>query len=164
MSPDLLEEILVETRPAPDPAWAAEMDQLVERGFEREGGSPSPSSWRARIAGWRPMLVPALGSAASVLLVVVIAVSWPDTGDDDDAGFVSGGAEVSQSDTDGGGGSAASSGATAEKAPSAADSAGRSALGDEEAAGQLAPAVPGGAVPGEDRKVERFASLTLTAP
>src|SRR5687767_10108621 len=110
MSPDLLEEILVETRPAPDPAWAAEMDQLVERGFEREGGSPSRSSWRARIAGWRPMLVPALGTAASVLLVVVIAVSWPDAGDDEEA-FVSGGDEVSQSDTDGGGGSAASTGA-----------------------------------------------------
>jgi hypothetical protein len=153
MSPDLLEEILVETRPAADPAWAAEMDRRVERGFERVGGvggPPSPS-WFAR---HRPMLVPALGMAATFVLVVGVATLGGNGGDFDD-GLVAGSSAGGEAEMD-----------TAQSAPESssgsdagvsADEASRSALAAPRSGG-------GGAVPGDVRKVERFASLTLTAP
>src|SRR5215210_4685665 len=74
MSPDLLEEILVESRPAPDPAWAADLDRRVERGFER----PHRPPWSARL---RPLLLPAMGLATTCVLIVLV-VSAGGGGDD----------------------------------------------------------------------------------
>ena len=152
MSPDLLEEILVETRPAPDPVWAQRLDEKVERGFERPA---RPGMKASRFARLRPLLMPAMGAAATVFLVVLIAVNVPGGGgtsavEPEIAGSAAGQAEESlgRDEAAGAGGGAATG--------SAERSAGESALAP--------PVVPGGAVPGERRKVERFASLTLSAP
>ena len=149
MSPDLLEEILVETRPAPDPAWAAELDRRVERGFER---SPRPASWRRRL---RPSLMPALGFATCLVLVVGIGVGLRDRGDDE-AGSTPLTAQPELFDRDESAGSAGDSGPRGRELAPAASA-------DSAAPSIAPPPGGGGAVPGEQRKVERFASLTLTA-
>ena len=153
MSPDLLEEILVETRPVPDPAWAAELDERVERDFER---APRASSWRRRL---RPSLLPALGLATSAVLVVGIGVALRggDSESLDAAGRVA--METAREP------SAVSAGSEAAPSKDREAAGGVSAESLDSTARSTGPASPGGgAVPGERRKVERLASLTLVAP
>ena len=76
VDPDLADlaelAILVrDERPAPDPAFANSLDERARRGFPR-----TPK--RRRAFPWPKFTLPALGVAASVLLVVVIATSIPD--------------------------------------------------------------------------------------
>lgn len=149
--PELLEEVLTEIRPVPDPDWAREMDQRVARGFTEER---PPRRRRA----WRPVLMPAMGALTCVVLLAGI-VSLAGTSSDD-AETPTGLAESVNSD--GGGSTGAASGA-AEPAPAGEALLDTARSGDESAAGQ-APPLSRDAVPGSNRKVERFASLTLTAP
>jgi len=75
VDPDLADlaelAILVrDERPAPDPAFAHSLDERARRGFPR-------TAKRRRAFTWPKFTLPALGVAASVLLVVVIASSIP---------------------------------------------------------------------------------------
>lgn len=148
MSPELLEEILVETRPAPDPAWARELDERVERGFERPAR-------RARAPRLRPLLLPAMGAVASLALVLVIATGLPGGGGTGDVSVSGGEGGSVASDVEP---EAATGGQALEDS-----SAGRAAPETDESFAPVPP-TDGVAVPGERRKVERSASLTLTAP
>jgi hypothetical protein len=148
LPPELQElgELLREDPPRPDPGWARELDRRAAAGFPRP---PRKSPW-ARL---RPFLMPSLGFAATVLLVVGIASV--DMSSDDEGGS--------------GGGSATS-------AEHAADPSGGSSGGSEElrdASGSVAaprsiPPNPGGGDPDSDRrenrKQEHSAALTLAAP
>jgi hypothetical protein len=173
VDPDLadLAELAValrDDRPAPDPAFARSLDARVERGF------PRAAKARAGRRGikWPRIPMPALGVAASVLLVAGIAVSVPRGGDEQSSG--------------------GSSGAVAEPAPSAdrpaAAQDGDSAAGSRDSAtsesleeaqsspaGRSAPAVVGplSALPSPPdsradrtsrRSVERSAELVLATP
>ncbi|MEO8689792.1 MAG: DUF4349 domain-containing protein [Solirubrobacteraceae bacterium] len=157
---------LRDERPAPDPAFTRTLDTRVQRGFPRPA-----TARRRRGIKWPRVTLPALGVAASVLLVVVIATSIPTGGSSDSGG---GGASSSgTAATDQAGDtstSAAPETATGSGSSSAAKSApraaaGGSAQGDSPAIAPLSPAVP---TPGADgagrRSVERSAELTLAAP
>jgi hypothetical protein len=143
MSPDLLEEILVETRPTPDPAWAAELDERVERGFRK-----APVAGRRRRLLGRPVLIPALGSVATVALVVIIAVTVPGDSGDGLTGVTS---------VPGAGGA----GTTERIEPSTARPDEATTQGAPPALPEPEPRAP---VPGDDRKVEHLASLSLSTP
>jgi Domain of unknown function (DUF4349) len=172
VAPDLAElgELaltLREERPRPNPAFGAELDTKVARGFR----DPDP---RRRASGrrwWSGWLAPAVGSLATAMLVVVLVVAGPD-GDSADEGS-GGGGSMAQSTESGGGGSAASSGREAVPEIDRADGSARAAQ-DDAAAGvpeplpaTSVPPAPGAGSPGSDgrarRFVERSASLTLAA-
>jgi hypothetical protein len=110
-------------RPLPDPAFVRALDARAERGFP-----PAPR----RSIKWPRLTLPALGLAASALLVVGIVVALPRGSDD---GGASGG----------GGGSKAADSAASEGRPTA----GRNTPTDTIIAG------------GRRRSVERSAELTL---
>jgi hypothetical protein len=149
---------LREQRPRPSPAFGAELDEKVRRGFR----DPGP---RRRASGqrwWHGLLtVPAFGLAFAVLLVVVVVATGPGGGSDDEGG---GGTATSES-FDGGGGAAEGSASSAEEAAGGARSA-QEPAGDTATAGGLPP-YPGPGTPRADRRqrrsVERSASLTLAA-
>ena len=106
VDPDLadLAELAValrDDRPAPDPAFTRTLDTRVERGFPR-----AATARKRRGIKWPRVTLPALGVAASMFLVVVIATSIPKGGDDSGDGSSAGGA--------------GSSIATTEEAPNAA--------------------------------------------
>jgi hypothetical protein len=165
VDPDLadLAELAValrDERPAPDPAFTRTLDTRVERGFPR----PATAKKRRGIK-WPRVTLPALGFAASALLVVVIATSIPNGGDGDSGA--------------GGGGSTAANSTTQTETPadsgsSAAKSAPKPAAGGGSAESDsgtsspatVAPLPP--AAPGADgrnrRSVERSAELTLVTP
>ena len=102
---DLAEFALLvrDERPAPDPAFAHSLDERARRGF--------PHTPKRRAFTWPKFTLPALGLAASVFLVVVIATSIPNGGGSGDESGA------------GGGGSASSQAApnTDEAAPSAGE-------------------------------------------
>jgi hypothetical protein len=176
VDPDLadLAELAValrDDRPAPDPAFTRTLDTRVERGFPR-----AATARRRRGIKWPRVTLPALGVAASVFLVLVIATSIPKGGDGgEDAGSGAGGSI-----------------ATTEEAPtnSASEpsaSAKQRAAGDESATSDsakpvtpsssgssgapsaaIAPLPPSPGNPGADRSarrsVERSAELVLATP
>ena len=136
VDPDLadLAELAValrDDRPAPDPAFTRTLDTRVERGFPRPAGAR-----KRRGIKWPRVTLPALGVAASMFLVVVIATSIPQGGDD--SGDGGGGA--------GGAGGAGGSIAATEEAPSETSStpptaAKQRAAGDESATSDSAEPV-----------------------
>ncbi len=137
VDPDLAElETLVrdtrDLRPSPSAEFAARLDDRAAAGFPRPGGGRTPLS--ERLPPSRRMLLPAMGAAASVVLVVGIGV----------AVLGGGGAEYKRlslgSDTSARGSATARSESAAPVAPSATAAAGAA------------------------RKVERHAALLLTAP
>jgi hypothetical protein len=148
VDPDLADlaelAILVrDERPAPDPAFANSLDERARRGFPR-------AAKRHRAFTWPKFTLPALGLAASVFLVVVIATSIPSGG---------GGGDESGA---GGGGSASSQAAptTDEAAPSAGDES--AARKQADSAGGAASSSPALAAPSAPhRYVERSAQITL---
>lgn len=163
MSPELLEDVLVELRPVPDAEWAEEMDRRVARGFREEAPAARSGKKRRRLS--RTWAAPAFATGVAALLIgTVVALNLP-AGDDavsDSAGSVA--------TTDSGGGEAEGGGA-APAAPEAAasDQAQMEELQSSRSAGSVSddeslPFSPGGpTVPGAKRAIEYFASLTLTA-
>ena len=174
VDPDLAElaELAValrDERPSPDPAFTRTLDTRVERGFSR----PATATKRRGIK-WPRVTLPALGFAASLLLVVVIATSIP-TGGGEDSGSGGAGSSVAtteSSDSDSGSGS--DSGST--EAPSAAKQVAPSAGAESDSAASspssttIAPPPPPlpPTTPGADgrnrRSVERSAELVLATP
>ena len=157
VDPDLadLAELAValrDERPAPDPAFARTLDARVERGF------PRPAAKRRRWGvKWPRLTLPALGAAASVLLVVVVAVSIPKGSDE--SGSSGGGAGGSIATTE-----EAPSDSGASEAPAAA----KRATGDDSATSDSAPAPstpPGSGVSGASAPPSAaIAPLPPTAP
>jgi hypothetical protein len=158
LPPELQElgELLREDPPRPDPAWARELDDRAAAGFPRP---PRRSPWRRA----RPFLLPSLGFAATLLLVVGIASI--DTGGDE-SGSGGGDAAVSAPGASGQSGAGSESagggsGAGATAGPESADSASGAPRP------KAIPPVPGGGDPRSDfrraRKQERSAALTLAA-
>ena len=140
---DLAELALLvrDERPAPDPAFAHSLDERARRGFPR-----APK--RRRAFAWPKFTLPALGVAASVLLVVVLATAIPNAGNDSGAG-----------------GGASSAGSNKAAAPSAADESARSDSGGGATSSSPALAGPAPSPSGRHRYVERSAQITLaTAP
>ena len=133
-----LERIVAEDAPQPDPIFAAELGERVRAGFPRERR-------RLRLPTLRRPPVPVLAGAASILLAVAVAVP-----------LLSGDDERKAVDLD---------------SPKS-DSAGRAlSVPAESAAPSVAAPEPvppvgdGGFAPGASRRrIERSASLTLTAP
>jgi len=171
VDPDLadLAELAVlvrDERPVADPAFARSLDERVERGF--------PRAAKRRLWGikWPQISGPALGIAASVLLVVVVGVSVPLGGDDESGssgGGVSATEEAPSSARSGGDESSSTS-----KPSAAADSA-EPAPTSVPDGGTSSPAVLGGPLPtppspapNADRRsrrsVERSAQLVLATP
>jgi hypothetical protein len=162
LPPELAElgELVREDRPQPDERWARQLDARVAAGFPRR---------RRERFGWlriRP-LMPALGFAATALLVVTVAVSLPQGGDDSD---------------EGGGGGATSSAPTIAQEDSGSAGGGGERTKEEARSSSTGsgaqPAVGGTAPPPaitetrrdpnsdrrEPRRVQRSASLALAAP
>jgi len=161
-------------RPSPDPAFTRTLDARVERGFPR---AAKPKR-RRRGVRWPSISGPALGVAASLLLVVVIGVSIP-TGGDESGGGDSG---------SGAGGSLATEEAPTDSASTPPNAAKQRASGDESATTDSttpsAPSTSGSSgapstaiaplppttTPGDPgagrrrRSVERSAELVLATP
>jgi len=171
VDPDLadLAELAVlvrDERPVPDPAFASSLDERAGAGFPRSAKRRMPAF------SWPKITLPALGVAASVFLVVVIATSIPSGGGDGGDSASSGGggsAATSLPESDSGSSGAGSSGSSrAQKraAPSVAeDSAGSSA---PSSVGPVPPEPPGPGNPnadGRDRRyVERSAQIVIATP
>ena len=169
VDPDLadLAELAVlvrDERSTPDPAFASSLDERARAGF------PRPAKKRRMPAfSWPKITLPALGLAASVFLVVVIATSIPSGGGDDSAGGSGGGGSASTAlpETSDSGSSADSSGGGSSSARARKQAPG--AAGDESASspaiGTLPPEPPQPGNPGTDtrtrRYVERSAQLTI---
>jgi hypothetical protein len=167
VDPDLadLAELAVlvrDERPAPDPAFANSLDEQARRGF--------PLAKRRRRFAWPKVTLPALGMAASVFLVVVIATSLPsgsdDSGGDESASSGSGSVATQEAPDTGASSGGGEPSARKQAAPSPAeDSAGTSAPA---AIGPPIPEPPppsGGNADGRSRRyVERSAQLVLATP
>jgi hypothetical protein len=164
LPPELAElgELVREDRPQPDERWARQLDARVAAGFPRR---------RRERFGWpriRP-LMPAFGLAATVLLVVTVAVSLPQGSDDDEGGGgASSSAPTTAQEESGSAGSGSDEGGGADLLQEQARSSGAaqpSVGGDDEA-----PVAPPATQrdPNSDsrepRQVERSASLALAAP
>jgi hypothetical protein len=172
VDPDLsdLAELAValrDDRPAADPGFARELDTRVERGF--------PRAKRRTAFSWPKVTLPALGLAASVFLVVVIATSVPNG---DEAGTDSGGGSASTTTTqapsasdesasagDASGASGGESAARKQAVPSPAEDAGTSAPASIEP-GLPEPPQPGNpSTDGRSRRyVQRSAQIVLATP
>ena len=149
--PPELEELgslLREDPPRPDPQWARELDRRAAAGFPR----PSRRSPWSRLKLPRAVLLPAMGVACTVLLVVGLASV--DLGSEDDMGSSGGG---------GASGGDASISSREDSTRGGRQSAGASSLAQPKS---TAPS-PGGGNPRSDsrqsRKQERSASMTLEA-
>jgi hypothetical protein len=145
VDPDLADlaelAILVrDERPAADPAFAHSLDERARRGFP-----PAPK--RRRAFTWPKFTLPALGLAASVFLVVLIATSVPNGSGGGDSG---------------GGGSASSQAApNTDEAASPKQSARSEDSAGGAASSSPALAAPAPTTPGRRRYVERSALITL---
>jgi hypothetical protein len=171
VDPDLadLAELAValrDDRPAPDPAFARTLDTRAERGFPRPG-----TAQKRRGIKWPRVTLPALGVAASALLVVVIATSIP-KGERQDSGSSGGGASSSTAQTgpaptDSGSASTEAPRAARRAVPSSGEEGGDSATSTPPSAA-IAPLPPTSPAPGADgrdrRSVERSAELVLATP
>ena len=163
--------LLRDDRPEPSADFSRHLDTRAARGFRERDP-------RARASGrrWQALFsVPALGTAAVVLLIAVFAITSPDFGQDDSGG--GGEASVAMQDSDdagsGSGGStgSASGGSTASESADSVRSGGgvdQSTTVPEPQTALAAPPVPDRpGSPGSDgranRKVERSASITLAA-
>ena len=165
--------LLREERPEPSPAFGVRLDAKLAAGFR----DPEPRRRASERRWWTPLLgAPALGMAATVLVITVIAVAGPFDGADGGGSTTDGGAMSAteggaSAESAGGGGTGATPGAALDEAlPEAARSSGA-----EDAATSSAEALPPSVVPptagegspGSDgrerRSVERSASLTLAA-
>ncbi len=167
VDPDLadLAELAVlvrDERPVPGPAFTRNLDSRVERGF------PATHRKRARRFSWPKFTAPALGFAASALLVVALVTALPAGDSDESGGSGAGGSVAMKQDGDepsgGGGGGAAG---REEAAPSAAeDSAGSNSAPEPSAIAPPLPEPPGGGnTDGRTRRyVERSAQLVLATP
>lgn len=147
--PDALETALRDLREPASPEFAAELDARVAGGFGATPGRRDAPPVRPRRSPgrWRRLLLPAGGLAATAALLLVVVT----------IGGQIGGAE---SDSTASGGSGGATSAESAARPSTEQR-------DGGAASAPSPAVPGGAArsPGaRDRKVERTAALTLSAP
>jgi hypothetical protein len=168
VDPDLAEmaELAValrDERPVPDPAFTRTLDTRVERGF------PRPATARkTRGIKWPRVTLPALGFAASALLVVVIATSIPgdasDSGGNSSAGAGGSISAAEPTPTDSGSASSDAPSAAKQVAPSAGAESDSSPSSTTIA--PLPPTTPG--TPRADgrsrRSVERSAELVLAAP
>lgn len=149
VDPDLADlaelAILVrDERPAPDPAFAYSLDERARRGFPH-----TPK--RRRAFTWPKFTLPALGLAASVFLVVLIATSVPNGSGGGDSGSSAGG-----------GGSASSQAApNTDEAASPKQSARSEDSAGGAASSSPAIAAPAPSTPGRRRYVERSAQITL---
>jgi hypothetical protein len=147
LPPELQElgDLLREDPPRPDPGWARELDARAAAGF------PRPPR-RSPLKALRPFLLPSLGFAATVLLVVGIA-----TAVDTDGGMDSGS----------GGGSADGAAQSSSGAEMSRDSAADVEQESLSEARRSVPSAPGGGDPSSDsrraRRVERTAELILAA-
>jgi hypothetical protein len=159
LPPELQElgDLLLEDPPRPDPGWARELDARAAAGFPRP---PRRSPWRA----FRPFLLPSLGFAATVLLVVGIASMDMGSDQSGDSASSSGGGASSGAGSEGDA-SRASGGEDSgfSAAQPQADDSGSSAELERHS---LTPTARDGD-PGSDsrrtRRVERTAALTLAA-
>ncbi len=148
VDPDLADlaelAILVrDERPAPDPAFAHSLDERARRGF--------PHTPKRRAFTWPKFTLPALGLAASVFLVVLIATSVPNGSGGGDSGSSAGG-----------GGSASSQAApNTDEAASPKQSARSEDSAGGAASSSPAIAAPAPSTPGRRRYVERSAQITL---
>ena len=133
----------------PDPAFAGELRGRVRQGFPR----PRRAMLRGASARLRRPPMIALAGAASIMAAVVVAISLGGDSPDQQLGT-----------TQGGGGSDSSLAQPRETAP---ETESDSAL-PQAGTGASAPSVPppaNGFAPGpRERRIERSASLTLTAP
>jgi hypothetical protein len=132
-------------RPTPDPAFAHSLDERARRGF--------PHAEKRRMRSWPKLTLPALGFAASVLLVVVLVTSVNRSAPDHGSSAGSAGGEAVGSRP---------SPTTDEAAPSASS-------GGASAQSKASPAIPQPVpLPSSDgrsrRYVERSAQVTLAAP
>jgi uncharacterized protein DUF4349 len=145
MSVEELERLLREEAPEPDPAFAEALRQRMTAGFPKQSKPKRRDSY-AIPSRWREMAP--LGAVASLILVLAVAVGLAGRGDNDESGDGGGGAaEVRQAAPD-------DSGASREAAPLT-----------------IEPAPPPGGgrggtdfAPGRERRIERSAALTLSAP
>jgi hypothetical protein len=160
VAPDLTELadlalLLREDRPTPTDGFGRFLDTRVERGFP--GRDPRTRTSGRRWLAWHGWMAPALGVAATgLLVVVVIALGSSGTDDAGDAGMASGGAVEAAGDA-GAGGAAQSS---KDSARSSDDTPAEALAAPESVAPAPSPGSPrSDARP--DRKVERSASLTL---
>jgi uncharacterized protein DUF4349 len=181
VDPDLadLAELAValrDDRPAPDPAFTRTLDTRVERGFPR-----AARARKRRGIKWPRVTLPALGVAASVVLVAVIVTSIPTGGDENGVGGSGSGS--------GAGGSVATTEEAQTDSASKLTPAAKRAAGDESASSgsappstpstpstsapstaiaPLPPTAPSPGAPPADRtarrSVERSAELVLAAP
>jgi hypothetical protein len=167
LPPELAElgELLREDPPRPDRGWASGLDARAAAGFPR----PSrPSPW-ARLKGLRPVLLPAMGVATALL--VVVALASMDLSSDEGQGG-GGGASMAQTEQSepapSGGAGEASSGGGGELRSQARPNPSSGSADDAGTSIAPTPAVPpptGGGSPRSDgrdaRKQERSAALTL---
>jgi hypothetical protein len=163
VDPDLadlaeLAALVRDERPVPDPAFASSLDERARRGY------PRAAKRRMRAFSWPKITLPALGVAASLFLVVLIATSIPGGGTSTDengsgGGGASVGAEAPSSSSSGSGESAARK--QAAPAP-AEDSAGTSTPS------VIGPVPPEPGNPDADgrrrRYVERSAQIVIATP
>ncbi len=158
LPPELQElgDLLREDPPRPDPGWARELDARAAAGFPRP---PRRSPFRVV----RPFLLPSLGFAATVVLVVGL-VTAVDTGDHESASDGSGGGASSGAGASAG--SADSSGGASMERESAREAAKDSSSSLSAPRSAVVPSSRGGD-PSSDsrrtRRVERTAALTLAA-
>lgn len=161
LPPELAElgELLREDPPRPTEAWGRRLDARVAAGF------PAAPRARHRLRLRRPgMLLPSLGFAASLVLVVgVVSLALTSGPGDETAG--SGSGVPSGGVSEGGGTSASGSQGAPELQRAHKDSAKPSAA---LASPEGIPPLGGGGDPRSDRRssrrVERSAALTLAAP
>jgi Domain of unknown function (DUF4349) len=151
--------------PDPDPAFQAELGRRVEAGFPAKPGSRRAWVHRRRAGvgaalARAPRLLPGAGIAAGVLIAVGIAAAGlPDlrSNGDEDAGSGGGGAEKP---------------ATVEALSPPPQDPGRGAAGRDAVLGEdrllsrraPLPLPDRDFAPGRERRIERSASLTLSAP
>lgn len=159
VDPDLadLAELAVlvrDERPVPDPAFASSLDERAQAGFPRSAGRRLPAF------SWPKITLPALGLAASLLLVVGLVTALPE-GSDDSGSSGGGAASTSLPERDAGS-SRAQKQAPLPPADGSAGSAAPSSIG---------PVPPGPPQPGTPnaegrtrRYVERSAQLVIATP
>ena len=163
--------LLREERPEPSPAFGVRLDAKLAAGFR----DPEPRRRASERRWWTPLLgAPALGMAATVLVITVIAVAGPFDGADGGGSTTDGGAMSATeggAESAGGGATGATPGAALDEAlPEAARSSGAEDAATSSAESlppSVVPPTAGEGSPGSDgrerRSVERSASLTLAA-